>query len=154
MAVIDRWPLTQVWLYLQNTSEARFPLIISLNLFKLTFWMCPEFAFWISYNDSKKLSFEPFKFFFGNFVSLFWKFITVLTNLICRSGEHIFWDRGSVDRISLDRISWSNFLIKRLKSCHLIKSFINDSINCQNPSVLFWQLIKILKSLKLVKYHY
>jgi hypothetical protein len=32
-------------------------------------------------------------------------------------------DRGSLDRISLDRISWSNFLIKRLKSCHLIKLF-------------------------------
>ncbi len=96
-------------------------------------------------------------------------------------------DRGSVDRISLDRnchfsldrkfhfhliefhlikivifhliesfiFTWSNYLrlftwskvsimhlIKRLKSCHLIKSFINDLIKWKNPSVLFWHLLK------------
>jgi hypothetical protein len=32
--------------------------------------------------------------------------------------------------------------VKRLKIGHLIETFINDLINCQNPSVLFWQLIK------------
>ncbi len=53
-------------------------------------------------------------------------------------------DRGSVDQISLDQISWSNFSIKRLKSCHLIESFINDSINCQKRTYGFWHLIKIL----------
>jgi hypothetical protein len=56
----------------------------------------------------------------------------VLSTSKCHPGSHAV-DRGSVDRISLDRISWSNFSVKRLKSCHLIESFINDSINCQNP---------------------
>ncbi len=55
--------------------------------------------------------------------------------------------------------TWSNFLrlfiwskvsimhlIKRLKSCHLIKSFINDSIKWKNPSVLFWHLIESSKN--------
>ncbi len=53
--------------------------------------------------------------------------------------------------------TWSNFLrlftwsklsimrsIKRLKSCHLIKSFINDSIKWKNPSVLFGTWSKVL----------
>jgi hypothetical protein len=32
--------------------------------------------------------------------------------------------------------------VKRLKIGQLIETFINDLINCQNPSVLFWQLIE------------
>ena len=51
-------------------------------------------------------------------------------------------DRGSVDRISLDIFTWSNFLIKRLKISQLIETFINDSINCQKRTYRFWRLIK------------
>ena len=57
--------------------------------------------------------------------------------------------------IEISLITWSNYLtlftwskvkimnsVKRLKSCHLIESFINDSIKWKNPSVLFWHLIE------------
>ena len=46
--------------------------------------------------------------------------------VILRTGGHLI-EFHLIE--SLDR----NFSIKRLKSCHLIESFINDSINCQNP---------------------
>ena len=69
-----------------------------------------------------------------------WKLKTVLEILIDKTDYYQYIinareveDRGSLDRISLDWITWSNFSIKCLKSCHLIESFINDSINCQNP---------------------
>jgi hypothetical protein len=75
-------------------------------------------------------------------------------------------DRGSLDQSSLDRkslfsVDWKFHFhlikffetfpwlklsimrsIKRLKSCHLIESFINDLIKWKNPSVLFWHLFK------------
>jgi hypothetical protein len=46
----------------------------------------------------------------------------------------------------LSFFSWSKVSIMRsikcLKSCQLIKTFINDLIKCQNLFVLFWQLIE------------
>jgi hypothetical protein len=33
-------------------------------------------------------------------------------------------------------------LIKRLKSCQLIETFINDLIKCQKRTYGFWQLIE------------
>ncbi len=60
-----------------------------------------------------------------------WKFDPFKKSHVCNGKRNK--DRGSLDRISLDRITWSNFSIKCLKSCHLIERFINDSINCQNP---------------------
>ncbi len=43
-------------------------------------------------------------------------------------------DRGSVDRISIDIFTWSNFLIKRLKIIQLIEKF--DQLPKKNGRIL------------------
>ena len=76
--------------------------------------------------------------------------------LCCKQVEDVrcLFDRGSVDRISLDRncvfsldrnllITWSNFLT--------LFTWSNYSIKCQKRTYGFWHLIESLKSLK---YHY
>jgi hypothetical protein len=89
----------------------------------------------------------------------------MLSGFVKKNHKH-FSDRGSVDQISIDLFTWSNFLIKRLKISQLIEkldqlpknnlqilavdqnfnnvilSYFKLSIKCQNLQVIFWQLIE------------
>jgi hypothetical protein len=99
----------------------------------------------VNYNFSSCLFIQQFK---REEEHIYHHHKSVIFSFYVFDGNFVMWycDYGkwSLDRISLDRISWS-------KVSNNLISWSNYSINWLKRTDGFWQLIEILKSLK---YHY